>query len=359
MSDNEPHPLATLPVLDLGVCVHFLSNPGEIPVLKPSVCGRMVSLQSDTNSPKPTLKDAIVVWDWTEGVEILRIPFPTGCILFPVFVSEEYLIVTRTPETQVPTNQGLGITQLGRLFVYKLGSVPFEASHVATFELPKLSAPHKVYRVSVHSGSPPLPRTPHWLARYKYTPRIYDTARDAQLLCLSITSVRKFKEAWHPTDIFVSVPIRTFLDYLKTADSATYPTLTPWSAWRSKASLCYPCASSSAALLSISGLRHSIRDFCYFADKSRETVLHDSLALFDSDPQRLKLSRAEGRKERIFASYPYDRPPITLLDVQEAEPDEEPGDPTPSYTKASVNLDMGLVMRLEYVPTFIDDEHSA
>ncbi|KAG8751925.1 hypothetical protein FRC11_008849, partial [Ceratobasidium sp. 423] len=363
ISDNDPHPLAASPVLDLGVHLHFPSDLAEMSLLNPSVCGQMVLLQSDMNQPKLTFRDVIVVCDWIKGVEILRIPVPTGCRSYPVFISEEYLIVTHTPETQAPSQpQGLTITQLGCIVVYKLRSVSPEALHVATFELPKLSDPHKLHRVTAHSGSPPLAWTPYWLNNYKYTPRIYDTTRRNQLLCLGITSVHKFKDAWHTTHIFASIPVRIFLDYLINADDpsatlASNPTLVPWSEWGSRVPLNYPCVSTPATLLSMSGLRHSIRNYCYFADDSRATVFHDTLALFDSDPQRLKLARAEGREGAIDASYPYDQPAATLLDVHEEEIDSEPVNPSPLYTKMSIILDIDIAMKLEYVSSLIDDEH--
>ncbi|KAJ1309304.1 hypothetical protein OPQ81_004966 [Rhizoctonia solani] len=379
MSTNDPHWLAGSPVLDTGlsgVSGSTKSNDTQVII---SLNGRMVMVRSDTMDA--IIENTIIVWDWVEGIEKLRIiipPNPTLQTCFSCLLSEEYLVVSRTVHDHhhsgVTVDKSSGpqalqkTSTIGQLDIYRLVSESNRARRAATFELPSLCTPYAYWHTTMGFGPAKIPWTPFWLARMKHTPCIYETDPRNRMLSL-------FTSIWitDPSDpqsesdpasshSLLHVPVGTLLDYLE-PDLYNHPAVIPWGDWGVKVPWINisSCSYPPSNLTSISGLRHSIRDLHYYLNLPQSSDqgerFYDRQGILDFDTQRVKFARASRRGHPYLASgKPSDEIFMTRLNTSGNLLFETPVNLTPSYEKVHINVDSRPTVS-EFLSCIIDDEY--
>ncbi|CAE6497256.1 unnamed protein product [Rhizoctonia solani] len=378
MSTNTPHSLAGLPVLDTRLSGLANSNETQDTKTIISLNGRMIMLVTSTR--KAAFENAIVVWDWVKGNEVLRIIVPvyqmndhTAIPRFdPVLLSEDYLLISCIPERDMVKNSSPSVpggVHIGTLDIYHLRSEPDGARRVATFELPNISIPHAKWGIKLSSGPAKLPWTPYWLTQIKYTPRVYETAPQREMFCLFISiwithpSDPDYEES-NPFPSLLHVPAQTLLDHLDIPHSS-HPIVIPWDVWGVRLTWininswgCPPYG-----LATISGLRHSICNFRYYTtlDGRDSEAGRDAQVILDFDPQRLRFRPSIGytndQKNYLFWG---NEAPGTKFMTQTTPYGtplfESPVNIAPSYSRIPINVDT-LPIKTAGLPTMVGDEH--
>ncbi|CAE7175500.1 unnamed protein product [Rhizoctonia solani] len=301
MSTNTPHFLPRSTFLDtgLGGMSSFEEPFNAQPAI--SLRGRIIMLVGSTNHS--ATERTIVVWDWVEGVEILRTIVP----MYPVrehlntpcchahLLSEEYLAVFRVEgEPSPPTTPQ--VTKLGHFDIYQLRSEPNETHLVARFELPGLSVADTEQEITIGFGPAGLPQTPYWISKRQYIPRVYDTAQDG-MFCLFLTLwVEDPPNAGRRTPYYfcLYVLVQNLLNHLETQRN-NCPSVFSWSDWENEVRWVHSCSYGNppAVGFNISRMRHSAQSFThykYFGDITQSVC--DFQAILDFDPQRFKFTRA-------------------------------------------------------------------
>ncbi|KDN46905.1 hypothetical protein RSAG8_03982, partial [Rhizoctonia solani AG-8 WAC10335] len=367
ISTNDPHWLAGLPVLD----TRLTGNLGERKFYETriiiSLYGRMVMLRSGAENQGA--KNAIVVWDWVEGIEILRINIPLSQIpphYFSYLLSERYLVVSRT----APTSPDPSITKLGLLNIYHLRSEPGGARSVVTFELPTLCLPHTNWHyVRMASGPPRVPYTPYWSTQMEHNSSISEIAPQNQLLILLFCIPKLHDQTQYYFHSLLHIPVQILLDYAETK-AEEHPSVVPWSAWGAKVTWIEISSYILPRLFSLS-MRISIRNLhCYLpSSESKSQNIQESkdqLAILDFDPQRLGFARAARREQANNARDPSHSKGsegtssaafMTCQDALGHPMFKTPVNMAPLYRKLHLGADFLPIQAAYDEPCMIDDEH--
>ncbi|CCO31047.1 hypothetical protein BN14_05081 [Rhizoctonia solani AG-1 IB] len=144
MSTNEPHPLATLPIITLN-----FTTPSQDHLIRQTqalrIYGRMISIHCPGDSHAPVPESFTMVWNWITGARIVSLQLPPeAALLDMVFVSEEYIA------SAIHRDSDYELEQLGCLEIYRIPHEPGRVHPFAKFMLPGSYA-HAIGYITTYS----------------------------------------------------------------------------------------------------------------------------------------------------------------------------------------------------------------
>ncbi|CCO31044.1 hypothetical protein BN14_05078 [Rhizoctonia solani AG-1 IB] len=237
MSTNEPHPLATLPIITLSFATpsrdYLIRQPQAL-----SIYGRMISIHIPGGSHTPVSESFTMVWDWITGARIasLQLP-PEAALLEMVFISGEYIASALHRESDYE------LEQLGCLEIYRIPHEPGRVHPFARFMLPGSYA-HTVGYVTTYS------REQSSMARgmqLRPEAKVFELPSEDRQICINVTTVIPDPHAdqneRHNAGGWLCVSSRVLLKLLEDRSRFTQglsdhnePHEIPWDEWGSHAS---------------------------------------------------------------------------------------------------------------------------
>ncbi|CAE6438817.1 unnamed protein product [Rhizoctonia solani] len=180
MSTNDPHPLAALHALPLPFLDSSDVTPNQLIMQDGllSIHGRMIGLHLREGGS--ALGPLTMIWDWMAGTKVAHLVFPSSTLYFIRFISEEYFIVSRSPEP----DESHRYKKLGCLEVYPL---PLDRDYMRPFA--RLMLPESSKRLDFVflgiDGNIPAPSTR--TTRPHSKPSIYASTSENGQLCVMIS----------------------------------------------------------------------------------------------------------------------------------------------------------------------------
>ncbi|KAF8608513.1 hypothetical protein BDV93DRAFT_504095 [Ceratobasidium sp. AG-I] len=224
MSTNDTHPSAA-PSVPILVHEHL---PTSFPGISFSseIVGHLLAVAFLSTNNRPLAR--LVIWNWTTGVELLRLKANNDCSF--TLLAQNLLVVPRS--NRADTTQNGDLEEAYRyLDVYQfdpLAITSTEPVRVASFVLPALNC--EGAHTSAFFRCSPVTGVPNNGPRSSSFPKVFDVAPDNRILCLHIVEA-----SVHIRTLFFSSSV--LLNFLANVQPHnTSHVDVPWAEWAGKTS---------------------------------------------------------------------------------------------------------------------------